>query len=65
MQMLNSDDDWITQAEAARLRGVSRQAINKLIKSGRLKTICVGGIRFVSSSEIKLFVPAPSGRKKL
>jgi hypothetical protein len=29
---------WITQAQAARLRKCSRQAISKLVKSGRLTT---------------------------
>lgn len=35
--------DWITQAEAARLRGVTRQAISLLMKNGRLRSRHVAG----------------------
>lgn len=56
---------WITQAEAARIRGVSRQSINKLVKAGRLNTFTVGGSIFVDSKQIAHFQPSPKGRKKL
>lgn len=56
--------NWITQSEAARIRGVSRQAINKLIKKGRLKTMEVGSIIFVDKSEIENFHALSSGRPK-
>ena len=36
-------NDWISQADAARLRGVSRQAISKLVQKGRLRTLTIGG----------------------
>ncbi|MEX2235222.1 MAG: helix-turn-helix domain-containing protein [Cyclobacteriaceae bacterium] len=61
---MNLSEDWITQAQAARLRGVSRQAINKLVKKGRIKSINVGSIILISKEEIKKFKPLGSGRPK-
>ncbi|MBZ0203281.1 MAG: helix-turn-helix domain-containing protein [Ignavibacteria bacterium] len=55
--------EWITQSEAARLRGISRQAINKLVKKSRLKTFCMGSIIFVNKDEIENFLPQKVGRK--
>lgn len=54
--------DWISQAEAARLRGVSRQAISKLVRQGRLMTIEIGGRRLVNRVEVIAFKPRPGGR---
>jgi excisionase family DNA binding protein len=56
--------DWISQAEAARIRGTTRQAIARLVARGRLKTFAVGGRTLVSRSEVSAFVPATAGRKK-
>jgi predicted DNA-binding protein (UPF0251 family) len=36
-------EEWISQAEAARIRSVSRQAIGRLIKRKRLKTLKIAG----------------------
>lgn len=60
-----SPDEWLSQAEAARVRGVSRQAISKLIKAGRLKTLEVGGHVLVSKEDIHKFEPGKAGRPKL
>lgn len=54
--------DWISQSEAARLRGVSRQAIAKLIHRGRLSAQAIGGRMLVRKSEVEVFVPLPIGR---
>lgn len=48
----NSSEEWISQAEAARLRGVSRQAISKLIRQGKLRTFEIGGHVLVDRAEI-------------
>lgn len=56
-------EDWITQAEAARLRGVTRQAIARLIQRGRLEIMQIGGVTFVRKSAIESFEAAPAGRK--
>jgi excisionase family DNA binding protein len=59
-----SPSDWISQAEAARIRGVTRQAIAKLVKQGRLRTLNVGGRTFVNKTEVIEFEPRPAGRPK-
>lgn len=56
--------DWITQAEAARLRKVSRQAIARLVGNGRLRTLDIGGRSFVNRSDVLAFEPNPPGRPK-
>ena len=56
--------EWISQAEASRLRGVSRQAISKLVSNGRLRTVEVGGRIFVSRADVLAFEPNPAGRPK-
>ncbi|MFZ5558985.1 MAG: helix-turn-helix domain-containing protein [Pseudomonadota bacterium] len=55
-------DDWISQAQAARIRGVSRQAISKLVNQGRLRTLVIGGHVFVSRSDVVAFLPRTPGR---
>ncbi len=68
-------NDLITQAEAARIREVSREAIADLIARKRLQTVEIAGQRFVKRSEVESFIerkagrppkakPAPNGRKK-
>jgi len=61
---LISPSEWISQAEAAQLRGVSRQAISKLVRKGRLKSIVVGGHTLVSKSDVVSFQPRTAGRPK-
>ncbi|WP_175005097.1 helix-turn-helix domain-containing protein [Burkholderia lata] len=56
--------DWITQAEAARLRNVTRQAIARLVANGRLRTLDIGGRLFVNRSDVLAFEPHPPGRPK-
>jgi len=56
--------DWITQAEAARVRDVTRQAINKLVKSNRIRSVKIGGVTLVNKDDVKNFVAKSSGRPK-
>jgi hypothetical protein len=62
----STDDltDLISQAEAARLRKVTRAAISDLIKRGRFRSITVGGRELVYRSEIVNFKKKPAGRPK-
>jgi excisionase family DNA binding protein len=53
--------DWISQAEAARIRGVSQQAIVNLIRRGRLTTVNMAGRSVVLRSEVENFVAQPKG----
>src|SRR5579883_3289146 len=55
-------DEWISQAEAARIRGVSRQAIADLVKRRRLETLKIGGRLLVRRADIEQFSAQPSGR---
>jgi excisionase family DNA binding protein len=57
--------DWISQTKAAKLRGVSRQAIWKLVTKGRLKSIEIGGHRFVSLADVESFRRGRPGRLKV
>jgi len=57
-----SFEDLITQAEAARLRGVSQVAIADLIRRGRLKPIEIAGRNHLRRSEILSFAEKPAGR---
>jgi excisionase family DNA binding protein len=59
---LRDPSDWISQAEAARLRGVSRQAIALLVKKGRLSTLKIGGRLLVQRKDVEEFKPEPAGR---
>lgn len=59
---LRDPNEWISQAEAARLRGVSRQAIALLVKKGRLPILKIGGRLLVRRKEVEDFVPEPAGR---
>ncbi|MEX2111199.1 MAG: hypothetical protein WD802_11375 [Gemmatimonadaceae bacterium] len=56
--------EWISQADAARLRGVSRQAIARLIARGRLQTISVAGYLLVRRADVLGFKPRTPGRRK-
>ena len=57
-------DDWISQAEAGRIRGVSKQAIAKLVKRERLAAREIGGRMLVRRSEVEAFIPMPIGRPR-
>ncbi|WP_139285073.1 helix-turn-helix domain-containing protein [Terriglobus roseus] len=54
--------DWISQAEAARIRGISQERIRQLVQSGRLQSMEVAGRKLVRRSEVEAFVANPSGR---
>ena|ERR1051326_1077169 len=54
-------EDLITQAEAARLRGVTRSAIAYLITQGRLHTYERFGVTFVSRREVEDYEPLKPG----
>jgi excisionase family DNA binding protein len=59
-----SSEDWVSQAEAARLRGVSRQAIARLIKKGRFRVLRIAGKVLLRRAEVKAFEPEPAGRPR-
>jgi len=57
-------DEWISQAEAARLRGISRQAIADLVKRERVATFKIGGRILVSRKDVLAFSPKSAGRPR-
>lgn len=59
---LQDPTEWISQAEAARVRGVSRQAITVLVRKGRLTTLKIGGRALVRRKEVEDYTPEPGGR---
>ena len=54
--------DLISQAEAARLRGVTRAAISDLIKRGKLECIIVAGRALVYRSDVLNYKVGMPGR---
>jgi predicted DNA-binding protein (UPF0251 family) len=59
IQKEDSKTEYFSQAEAARHRGVSNQAIAALIRRGRLTPVEVAGRIVVLRSEIEGFVARP------
>jgi len=57
-------EDWISQAEAARRRNVSKQAIAKLVKAGRLRVLKLGGHILINRYDVENFTPNKAGRPK-
>lgn len=56
--------DLISQAEAARIRGVTRAAIRDLIRRQRLRFVEVGGRELVYRSEVEAFKKNTPGPKR-
>ena len=56
--------DLISQAQAARIRGCSHEAIRDLIKRGKLKSFGIGDRVFVLRSEVERFKPGKPGPRK-
>lgn len=56
--------DWVSISEASRLRGVSRQAMSKLVKLGRLESVKVAGRMLVHRKDVLEFERKPAGRPK-
>lgn len=54
--------DLITQKEAAEIRGVTIQAINFLMRRGKLRTVEIAGKKFLLRSEVERYTPDPGGR---
>lgn len=59
---ISDPTDWISQSEAARLRGVTRQAIHRLVNRGKLRTYEIGGMRLVLREEVAAYTAAEPGR---
>jgi hypothetical protein len=62
-ETLNTDE-WMSKGDAARARGVSRQAIWELVNRGRLTTCRFRGRVYVSRAEVLGFARRPRGLKE-
>jgi len=58
----DSMQDLVSISEAARLRGVSPQAIDDLLARGRLASVEVAGRRLLLRSDVMNFKPSTGGR---
>ena len=55
-------EEWVSQAEAARIRGVSRQAIARLIRKGRFTPLAIGGHLILRRAEVEKYRAELPGR---
>lgn len=58
------EKNWISQTEAARLRGVTRQAISELVQLGRLRSLRVGGYTLVLRKDALEYKSERRGRPR-
>lgn len=56
--------EWVSQAEAARMRGVSRQAIARLIRKGRFSVLKIGGKILLRRLDVEAYEPKSGGRPR-
>jgi hypothetical protein len=57
-------EDLVSQSTAARMRGVTMQAIQNLIERGKLKAVVIDRHIFLLRSEVEQFKPSKGGRPK-
>jgi hypothetical protein len=55
--------DFVSQATAARMLGISRAAVADLIKRGRMRTEKIDGVPYVYVSDVINFQPQKPGPK--
>jgi hypothetical protein len=56
--------EWVSQSEAARIRNVTPQAIGRLIKKGRFRTLEIAGKVLLDRREVENYKPKPTGRPR-
>jgi hypothetical protein len=54
--------EWVSQSEAARIRGVTPQAIGRLIKKKRFRTLEIAGKVLLDRQEVENYRAKPTGR---
>jgi excisionase family DNA binding protein len=63
MKMRRVDpDELLTVTQAAKVRNVTRQAIDFLIRKGQIEVIEIAGKRFIRRSALSTYKPKPGGR---
>jgi excisionase family DNA binding protein len=61
---LPREGDWLTAAEAARRKGVSRQLVARAIKRGDLRGIRWGQFYVVHRADVEAWKPLARGRPR-
>lgn len=56
-------EEWITQLEAANLRGVTLQVVNNWVRRGRVRSKEKYGKVLVSRADVLAYQPTRPGRK--
>lgn len=62
LQKILQKADLITQAEAARLRAVTAEAIGDLVKRGRIEAVEVAGQKLLRRDDVINYRPSKGGR---
>ena len=57
-------DNWVSQSEAGRIRGVTPQAIKNLMKKGRFRTLRIGGRVLLDRRDVENYKPKKTGRPR-
>jgi hypothetical protein len=57
-------DQWVSQSEASRIRGVTPQAIENLMKKGRFRTLRIGGRVLLDRRDVENYKPKRTGRPR-
>ena len=58
-------NNYLKIAEVSRKLKISRYYVNRLIGSGVLKVVMIGGVRFVTSESVQVLVDQSSERSDL
>jgi len=59
-----SPKELVGPKTAAQMRGVTKQAIDGMIRRGRLKTVVIDGHTFLLKKDIENYQPSVGGRPK-
>jgi hypothetical protein len=57
-------DDLISITTAAKLRGVSQQAMSDMVRRGKIEATIIDGVKFLKRDEVLNFVKSKGGRPK-
>jgi biotin operon repressor len=55
-------DDWVSQSEAAEMRGITRQAVHQLARKGRFRTRKVAGRTLLHRDDVLSYEVSKGGR---
>jgi hypothetical protein len=64
LQVKIDPSELVSQQQAAKMRGVSFQAIQYLIKQGRFTVVEIGERKYLFRKEVEAFEPSPPGRPR-